>query len=227
MSSGSKPVLCVRTKPHHRSRDITGLRSGMLVAKSYAGSDGHKSYWLGSCDCGETITMAASEFRKMKQKSCGCSRGAAISAAKTTHGMSRHPAFAVWRSMIDRCGLPTHQAWANYGARGITVCEHWRGSFDAFWADMGPTYSKGLALDRIDNDQGYSKQNCRWVSYQTQARNTRSNRRIDTPQGKMLICEAAELSGIGQTTLQYRVDHNWPTAKLFEKPDSTNRFSTS
>ena len=59
-----------------------------------------------------------------------------MSAKKRTHGLSKHPAYAVYRSMLDRCSLPTHQSWKNYGARGITVCDRWKQSFENFWEDI-------------------------------------------------------------------------------------------
>lgn len=212
---------------HHRARDITGQTSGYLTAVSYAGSNGKKSLWLIRCECGREFTLPATEFLKGKQKSCGCKTSELIGNHQRTHGMSGHPAYAVWRSMIDRCRLPTHQAWESYGGRGIWVCEAWANNFEAFWADMGATYKPGLSLDRIDVNGPYSPENCRWVSVKSQNRNRRSNRVIDTPWGQLTVAEASEKSGVGVTTLLYRLDQGVPPALLFSPPDVRNRFTTS
>ena len=94
----------------------------------------------------------------------------------------RHPLYSVWNQMINRCYRESCPAYRNYGKRGITVCEEWRGS-DGFWnfvKGMAPRpegrYKNGrikYTLDRIDNSKGYSKGNCRWASAQEQAQNTR------------------------------------------------------
>jgi hypothetical protein len=158
--------------------------------------------------------------------SCGCKKKELQSAAHKKHGMSRHPAFAVWRSMLDRCRLPSHQAWKNYGGRGIAVCASWQESFKNFWADMGPTYQRGLCLDRVNNDGPYSPDNCRWATYREQARNTRAARVVDSPLGQMLVCELSELTGIGQTTLLYRLSRGVTGDNLIAAPDTTRKFST-
>ena len=164
--------MCIRDR-HHRAKDITGLRVGFLTAIRYHGSDGKKSIWVARCDCGSEVLLAATELKKQLARgivaSCGCKRKETIGKKNSTHGMSQHPAFAVWRSMVDRCCLPPHQAWANYGGRGISVCPRWRESFEEFWTDMGPTYLPGLTLDRVDNNAGYSPENCRWVGMKAQA----------------------------------------------------------
>ena len=135
---------------HHRARDLTGEKLGYLTAIRYIGSDQKKSIWEVKCECGTLKPMQAQEFVKQQKKgivaSCGCMRRATIGRRNTTHGMSGHPAFAVWRSMNDRCHLASHQAYHNYGARGIAVCERWRESFENFWADMGPTYRTGVSI---------------------------------------------------------------------------------
>jgi len=208
---------------HHRAKDLTGLRSHSLTALKYLGSDGRKSIWTVHCDCGTEKAMTAVEFLKGREKSCGCQRYARM---HRTHGMSRHPAYAVWRSMRDRCQLPTHQAWKNYGRRGITVCPEWDASFKAFWRDMGPTYQSGLTIERVDNNAGYSAANCIWATYKTQARNTRRSRRIATPWGEMTVTEASERSGIGVTTLLYRIDHDGNPYSIFSTPDTTTDLSS-
>ena len=214
---------------HHRARDLSGQTLGYLTVLSYQGSDGSRSLWSLRCVCGKEIILPAIEITKQQkrgvQASCGCMKRHTISTKRKTHGMSHHKAFAVWRSMIDRCTLPTHQAWKNYGGRGIKVCEEWRRSFSAFWADMGPTYKEGLTLERRDNSAGYSPQNCVWATYTRQARNRRANVLINTPWGQMTVAEAADRSGLNRTTLYYRVNAGVPDSRLFEAPDTSRKFT--
>ena len=154
-------------------------------------------------------------------------RNKLISKAKKTHGMSHHPAFAVWHSMKQRCEDPNHRAYHNYGGRGIRVCAEWQHSFETFWRDMGPTYKKGLELDRIDNNREYCAENCRWVERKINVRNRRVTRIIDTPYGRMSVAELCERTNIGETTMLYRLDHKWPTEFLCVKPDCRNLSTTS
>jgi len=212
---------------HHRAKDITGLRFHFLTARRYVGSNGKKSLWEIECDCGRMIIMPASEFKKGKQKSCGCMRRQLISNSRKTHNMSRHPAFAVWRSMVDRCRLPSHRAWHNYGGRGIRVCPEWESSFEAFWRDMGPTYKPGLTIERVDVNGNYEPGNCIWATRKRQANNKRANIRIPTPWGEMTAAEAADRAGINRTTVYYRIKHGWPAHLLLCKPDVKNRFMIS
>lgn len=183
-----------------------------------------KYIWLVRCDCGVEKEMPGTELTKGRIRSCGCSKGRFLSENRGTHRMSKHPAYAVWRSMCDRCRLPTHQAYANYGGRGITVCPEWAESFENFWSDMAEGYSKGLSLDRIDNNEGYSKSNCRWVNMKVQGRNKRNNVQVNTPEGRMTLSEASEKYGINVTTLCYRIAHGWPDSELFRPPDFRNRL---
>ena len=201
---------------HHRAKDITGLRVGYLTAIRYMGSNGKKSLWEVRCDCGVLKLMDPSDLKKQKARgivaSCGCMRRASIAKRRTTHGMSKHPAFAVWRSMLARCERPSHQAWKNYGGRGISVCERWH-QFEDFWADMGPSYRAGLSLERVDNSQGYSPENCEWVTPKAQAANTRKTVILQTPDGPMPLGVAADHYGVKRSTLAYRLDHGWPLLK--------------
>lgn len=183
------------------------------------------AFWLCRCECGKEKRIYGSELVRGKTRSCGCLIADTARKNNTKHGMSAHPAYWVWRSMRDRCRLPTHQAWRNYGGRGITVCDRWL-DFPNFWEDMGATYAEGLTLDRINNAGGYCKENCRWVTSQIQGNNKRTNRRIETPWGELTVSEASQKSGIGETTLLYRLSRGATFRdSLFSKPDTTSNLN--
>src|SRR5574338_1070081 len=95
-----------------------------------------------------------------------------------THGMSGTPTYISWSNMMGRCANSTYCKKKN-----ITVCERWR-SFENFYKDMGKR-PKGMTLDRIDNNKGYYKENCRWATH-IQQNNNRSNTKFITFEGKTM-----------------------------------------
>jgi len=133
-------------------------------------------------------------------------------------GMSSTPIYRRWCDMRARCQNPSHQLYKWYGARGINVCAEW-GSFLQFYSDMGAGYQKGLQLDRIDNSKGYSKDNCRWAPAKVNNRNRRSNRIVETPNGPMVLAEAAEIYGIDPSLISYRLRRGFSTEQTFAKID--------
>lgn len=110
--------------------------------------------------------------------------------------------------MIQRCTNHKNKYYPNYGGRGITVCQEWRDSFENFLKDMGECPSKHQ-IDRIDNNGGYRKENCRWVTPKTNSRNRRDNR-LETHNGKTQCLAAwAEEIGINIKTLGSRLRNGW------------------
>lgn len=210
------------------AKDITGVTVGYVTAikklPSVPTLTGLKPKWLCRCVCGNELELFTSPFLRGNYQSCGCKRKELISVKNTKHGMSRHPLYAVWDSMIARCHRPSHKSYPYYHGQGITVCEKWRTSFQAFAEDMLPLYREGLTLDRIDTTGGYSPENCRWATTTQQANNTKKNRRIITPVGEMTVAEAARTYGIKYSTLLNRVDCGWPQEALFIKTDYRNRI---
>jgi hypothetical protein len=115
-----------------------------------------------------------------------------------------HPLYWIWNGMRTRCENPRQPMWLYYGGRGIKVCDAWL-KFTAFYRDMHKSWRPGLTLERVDNNKGYTPQNCRWVTRKEQMRNTRRTHMIDTPWGRMPLVSAAERSDIHRTTIYSRI----------------------
>lgn len=128
---------------------------------------------------------------------------------RLTHGKSYHPIYNVWGGMIARCHNPRYHAYPRYGARGIAVCDRWR-TFENFYADMGDAPA-GFTLDRIDNDKGYSPENCRWADRKTQSNNRGNNVRIEFNGESLTMSQWAERIGITRSNLRIRIKRlQWP-----------------
>lgn len=131
------------------------------------------------------------------------------------HGLSNTPIWKAWRNMRDRCSRPGYKGYKNYGGRGIQVCLHWRNSFEAFYADMRPTWFEGAELHRENNDKNYTPGNCRWISKTNHQRLERRNTQFLTINGvKKTITQWAEESGISRSTLRSRIREGWSGDRL-------------
>lgn len=124
---------------------------------------------------------------------------------RKTHGMSKTPTYKVWESLLSRCYNPNNSRYHRYGGRGIGVCDEWRHSFETFLIDMGKS-PDGMQLDRMDNDQGYSKSNCRWATRTEQQNNTRRNRHITAFGKTQTISQWSREIGVSRFAIRDRLD---------------------
>ena len=145
--------------------------------------------YLCTCICGNTRLISGARLRAPGRKSCGCFR-----KDQALNKVHNNRSYNVWIMMNQRCNNIKYTQYKDYGGRGITVCERWK-RFKNFLADMGEQ-PIGLELDRKDNDKGYSKSNCRWVTHKVNCNNRRNSIRISFNGESLTIKEWADKLGI-------------------------------
>lgn len=120
------------------------------------------------------------------------------------------PTYRSWNAMKQRCQDKNHPAFYRYGGRGITVCERWQ-KFINFLEDMGER-PEGKSVDRIDNNKGYCKENCRWATPKEQCNNTRNNIKniyIVYRGERKSVVEWEKITGIDNVKIRNRIKKGW------------------
>ena len=127
---------------------------------------------------------------------------------RESHGLRRTSSCAVWCGIKTRCYNQNSKFYAGYGGRGILMCDRWRDSFVAFFSDMGER-PDGLTIERVNNDMGYSAENCVWASRKAQSRNRRGRRYLTVDGETKTLAEWADTSGVSIRTMWARLDSGW------------------
>ena len=171
-----------------------------------------KFYWGGKWECGNVkggrldIVFGGdinSGGGIKKRKRCRKQTG------KHRHKMSGTRIYQEWQGMKGRCYNPHNPNYYRWGGRGITICDEWRNSFEAFyeWA-MANGYKDDLTIDRIDNDGNYCPDNCRWATQSEQSRNRSSNIRIKIGNSTRTLTEWCEIFGVNFSAIHARYQKN-------------------
>lgn len=199
--------------------DCIGKRFGRLIVlknlppKRFSSGTSYRVV-LCRCDCGTEKEIRLKSIKNNDTKSCGCLNREKLKA-RSTHKMIESSEYSSWSSIIQRCTNKKSKHFKNWGARGITVCEEWK-KFENFFADMGKKPFEGAQIDRIDNEKGYYKENCRWVTSRENLRNTRRNRIIKYKGQSKCLVEWAELLKINYQTLRSRIGRlGWSVERAF------------
>lgn len=178
---------------------LAGMTFGRLTVLRREGSRKGGVLWRCRCTCGNVAFVNTASLNSGNTRSCGCIRTERIVACrrKIKHGKADSSEYVAWLNMRKRCYDTNAINYHNYGGRGISVCQAWRESFEAFYRDMGDKPEPGHSLDRIDPDGNYEPSNCRWASRAVQNANTRPN--VHSP-------KPLTVGGVTKTTKEWAND---------------------
>jgi len=188
-------------------RNIAGQVFGKLIAVHIdMDNNSRLTKWVCQCDCGGTTSVFMANLVRGNTRSCGCQQTAHF----TKHSMYGTKVYRVWGSMIQRCTNPNDPHFDRYGGRGIQVSDDWR-DFACFYRDMGEP--NGLTLERINNDLGYSKENCCWATRKDQTRNRHNTVTYLFNGENLTLDEIAKQVGLSKELIRGRLRRGWALEK--------------
>lgn len=211
-----------------RRFNLIGQTFNRLTVIAFLEQKGSIVYWQCRCICGALRKARSGELRSGLRKSCGCLRREQTIRRSTTHGQATRRnrssnTYSSWSSAKRRCHNPTDAAFKNYGGRGIEMCEEWRNSFEAFYRDMGSCPPK-YTIERIDNNLGYFKENCRWATRADQNSNNRKNRYFTINGETALIAEWTRRKGFSYGAIYSRLRRGWTPEQAILLPKGSKIF---
>lgn len=211
-------------------KDLTGKRFGRLYVIKRSNdaftSGGHRNVtWLCRCDCGKEVEVRGSRLNKGETKSCGCLFKEIIEngSARRTHGMRNTREYSIWCNMRQRCTNPNSSSFPRYGGRGVSVCDRWLESFQNFYDDLGPAPSPDHSLERLDNNSGYSAENCRWATTEDQVRNKRNNVVISSNGETLVAADWCKKLGGNRGLVWKRLKRGWSEEAAVTTPVDTSK----
>lgn len=217
----------VRQANHARRKNLLGKTFGRWTVLTAAPSELHGNgrlyaMWTCRCECGKSKRVPSMSLLRGDSLSCGCLGRERRAAAIFKHGHAtkkrRSAIYRTWHGMIQRCTDPNISNFHRYGGRGIKVCRRWENSFLSFLEDMGDR-PIGTSLDRINNNRGYSKGNCRWATRLVQLNNTSRNKFVRYRGERLTYSQWAKRFALPVTCFWKRLNEmGWPMKKIESTP---------
>lgn len=195
---------------------LQGKKFGRLLVKSLLGIDNRAALWQCICDCGAIVKATTGQLKFGQITSCGCYS----KDCSTTHKMSGTRPYRIWQAMKTRCTNPNAINFHLYGGRGISYDPAWE-VFERFWVDMRGGYADNLSIERINNDKGYNKQNCCWITPHRQNFNKRVNVCLTYNNEKLTITEWADKLGVNRRKLYQLHDKGLSDEEIFKNIKNT------
>lgn len=193
--------------------DFRGKRVGRLEVIEECGRDSKKNVlWECECDCGAVVKVPASRLKTGSVVSCGCYHKERQVEVSTKHGKKHSRVYNIWTHIIQRCTNPKSKSYHNYGGRGIFVCNEWL-DFKGFYKDMGDP-PDGTSVERINNEDGYYKNNCRWATKPEQNNNKRCNLFFEVNGERLSLKQWADRLGVNYFTLHARYKRGRPKEEI-------------
>ena len=207
----------------HDFTHLIGKKSGMLTVIDVIFPEGSKRQKLVcKCDCGNTVLIFPYQLdSSQSQISCGCVKHR--TPYNATHKLSKTKLYKVWETIRTKCRNPKSSNYRLYGGRGIDICDEWYNDFLAFrdWA-LSHGYQEGLTIDRINNNQGYSPDNCHWITNREQQLNKRNNVLISYQGKTQTLVEWCDELGLKYKTIQNRIVKGWDKVRAITEPIHTS-----
>lgn len=186
-------------------KDLRGRRFGRLIALDRI-KKRRITYYTCKCDCGNIKDICGTSLTGGITKSCGCYWLERVKETSTTHNMTGSKELKVWYHMHERCYNTKNKKFNNYGNRGIEVCPRWHknnsNGFLNFYEDMGKKPSSIYTLHRIDNNKGYSPDNCKWADYYEQNNHRSNSVRIKVDGKKYTKKQTAKILGVSLGSIE-------------------------
>lgn len=211
-------------KPRKKRDPILGRRVGRLIAIECIEKRNGSYIWRCQCDCGNTALVASGNLSPKRQSSCGCLRREMQSSPNwkpnIKHGLNGSPEHRAWRSIKGHCYDPNNSQFKHYGGRGITVCDEWLNSVEAFYAAVGPRPSPQHSIDRKNVNGNYEPGNVRWATKIEQANNKRCNRIVVYEGREMTFADALREAGgvVAYNTAHMRIQSGWSVERAVTTP---------
>lgn len=198
--------------------DLTGHSFGRLTAlRPTAGRKIGCVVWRCSCSCGAELDVPSAYLKSGQKRSCGC-LVVVENKSRSKHGMSKTSVYQAWRSMKLRCFSPSDKGFHDYGARGISVCQEWLDSFEAFNSHIGPKPKGRFTIGRIENNRGYEPGNVRWETSKQQNRNRRNTVRYVIDGVDASLAEHAERRGLNLKSVRQRIRNGESPQHALSRP---------